>query len=188
MISEPDIQELKNAVRGPVLLPGDAGFEQEVAGYNLAVVHRPDVAVGVTDAADVSAAMKWAAARRMPVGVQATGHGANQVMEHGLLMTTGRMQELDVDPARRTARVGAGVRWRQVIDAAVPHGLIGLNGSTTDAGVVGYTLGGGLPVLGRVFGFAADHVPSIDIATPDGQLRTVDARNEPELFGLLRGG
>ncbi len=48
--------------------------------------------------------------------------------------------------------------------------------------------GGGLPVIGRVFGFAADRVLSIDIITADGRLRTVDARQGPELFGLLRGG
>nr|WP_258190949.1 FAD-binding oxidoreductase [Arthrobacter sp. PAMC25284] len=70
----------------------------------------------------------------------------------------------------------------------MPHGLMGLSGSTSDVSVVGYTLGGGLPVMGRVFGFAADHVRSADVVTADGQLRTVDAEHEPELFGLLRGG
>ncbi len=84
--------------------------------------------------------------------------------------------------------VGTNDKWRTVIDAIVPHGLMGLSGSTSDVSVVGYTLGGGLPVMGRVFGFAADHVRSADVVTADGQLRTVDAEHEPELFGLLRGG
>ena len=55
-------------------------------------------------------------------------------------------------------------------------------------GVVGFTLGGGLPILGRAYGFAADRVRSIDVVTPDAQLRTVDADHEPELFEVLRGG
>ncbi|MFI7481129.1 FAD-binding oxidoreductase [Kocuria sp. M1R5S2] len=132
--------------------------------------------------------MQWAAAHREPVGVQSTGHGADLPMEGGLLLTTGRMQELEVDPRHRVARIGAGVRWRRVIDEVAPHGLAVLNGSASDAGAVGYTLGGGLPVLGRVFGFAADHLRGLDVVTPDGRLRHVDARHEPELFALLRGG
>lgn len=188
MMTESALQELRQGIQGPVLLPGESGFEQEVAAYNLAIVHHPDVAVGVTNAADVAAAMKWAAANGVSVAVQATGHGADSVMQGGLLLTTNRMQDFDFDVEKRVARVGAGVRWRKVIDAVVPHGLMALNGSTTDVGVVGYTLGGGLPVMGRAYGFAADHVRSIDVVTPDGQLRSVDPDHEPDLFALLHGG
>ncbi len=188
MLSTTDTRDLGRNVRGPVLHPGDNGFEDEAAAYNLATVHHPDIVVGATDAQDVVATMKWAATHGVPVAVQATGHGADAAMEGGLLINTSRMQHFEFDPEARTATVGAGVKWRTVLDAVVPHGLIGVNGSTSDVSVVGYTLGGGLPVMGRVFGFAADHVRSIDVVTADGQLRTVDAEHEPELFGLLRGG
>ncbi len=188
MISTTDTRDLSRNVRGPVLHPGDAGFEEEAAAYNLATVHRPEIVVGATDAQDVVATMTWASAHGVPVAVQATGHGADAAMEGGLLINTSRMQDFVFDPEQRTATVGAGVKWRTVIDAIVPHGLMGLSGSTTDVGVVGYTLGGGLPVMGRVFGFAADHVRSVDVVTGDGRLRTVDATHEPELFGLMRGG
>lgn len=188
MLSTTDTRDLGRNVRGPVLHPGDNGFEDEAAAYNLATVHHPDIVVGATDAQDVVATMKWAATHGVPVAVQATGHGADVAMEGGLLINTSRMQDFEFDPERRTATVGAGVKWRTVLDAVVPHGLIGMNGSTSDVSVVGYTLGGGLPVMGRVFGFAADHVRSIDVVTADGQLRTADAEHEPELFGLLRGG
>lgn len=183
-----DVEELGRQIAGPVLTPQDDGYERETAAYNLATPIRPDVVVGAVDADAVAAAVAWAAARRVPVGVQATGHGADGPMQGGLLISTARLQECTVDPEARTARVGAGVRWRSVLEASVPHGLVGLNGSTTDVGVVGYTLGGGLPVLGRTFGFAADHVRSADVVTPDGRRRTVDATHEPELLGLLRGG
>jgi FAD/FMN-containing dehydrogenase len=49
-------------------------------------------------------------------------------------------------------------------------------------------VGGGLPVLGRAHGFAADHVRSMDIVTADGALRRIDADAEAELFSLMRGG
>lgn len=188
MIITTAVQDLRGSVRGPVLVPEEDGFEQETAAYNLATIHHPDLVIGATDAADVVAAMKWAAAHGVPVGVQATGHGADTAMVGGLLINTSRMQDFDFDPEQRVATAGAGVKWRKVIDTIVPHGLIGLNGSTTDVSVVGYTLGGGLPVMGRVFGFAADHVRSFDVVTADGRLRSVDSQHEPDLFALLRGG
>ncbi|MEX5235825.1 FAD-binding oxidoreductase [Kocuria arenosa] len=187
-ISPAALAELGQQVTGPVLTVQDDGYERETSAYNLATAIRPDVVVGAVDAGDVTTAVAWAAAHRVPVGVQATGHGADRPMQGGLLINTARLQECTVDPDTRTARVGAGVRWRTVLEAAVPHGLAGLNGSTTDVGVVGYTLGGGMPVLGRTFGFAADRAYSFDVVTTDGAHRTVDAEHEPELFALLRGG
>ena len=54
--------------------------------------------------------------------------------------------------------------------------------------MVGYTLGGGLPVLGRAYGYAADRVHSFQVVTPDATLRTATADTEPDLFWALRGG
>ncbi|MEV5053987.1 FAD-binding oxidoreductase [Arthrobacter sp. LAR12-1-1.1] len=188
MLVNDDIHALSRAVGGPVVLPGSPEFAEETFAFNVATVHRPDVVLGAADAQDVAAAVKWAAEHRIPVSVQSTGHGADSAIDGGLLINTRRLQDLQIDPVGRTARVGAGVKWRTVLEASVPHGLVGLHGSSTDVGVVGYTVGGGLPVLGRAHGFAADHVRSMDIVTADGALRRIDADAEAELFSLMRGG
>ncbi|MFV0134417.1 FAD-binding oxidoreductase [Streptomyces sp. HMX87] len=180
--------DLSGAVRGPVLYPGDDAYAAEVTGFNLAAPHNPDLVVGATCADDVVAAMRWAAATGTPVAVQATGHGANFPIIGGLLVTTSRMTDVHVDPRERTATIAAGAKWRHVLEAGAPHGLAALSGSSTDVGAVGYTLGGGLPVLGRTYGYAADHVRSFEVVTPDGTLRHTDALHEPELFWALRGG
>jgi hypothetical protein len=132
--------------------------------------------------------MRWAAGRGLPVAVQATGHGANVAVDRGLLINTRRMDAVTVDPVTATATVAAGATWKDVLTAAAPHGLAGLCGSASSVGVVGYTVGGGLPVLGRCFGLAADHVHSLEVVTADGRLRHVDATTEPDLFWALRGG
>ena len=172
----------------PVLRPGDAGFAEEVTGFNLAHPHEPDVVVAACDAEDVATAVRWAAAQGMPIAVQATGHGADDAMDGGLLISTRRMNEVHVDPRNRTATVGAGATWRDVLSAAAPHGLGGLCGSSTGVGVVGFTVGGGLPVLGRAYGWAADRVLGMQVVTADGVVRHVDAGTEPDLFWALRGG
>ncbi|WP_063790219.1 FAD-binding protein [Streptomyces sp. NRRL B-24085] len=181
--------ELAAQITGPVLEPEDEGFAAECAPFNLAVTHRPRVVVGAVNSADVQAAVRFAAQRRLPVAVMATGHQATLTADDAVLITTHRMTQVSVDPASRTARVAAGARWQQVIDAATPLGLAPLNGSSPLVGVIGYTLGGGLsPTMGRALGWAADHVTSMEVVTADGELRSVDAASEPDLFWALRGG
>ncbi|MGC5256350.1 FAD-binding oxidoreductase [Gordonia sp. DT218] len=175
-------------VAGPVLTPTDPGYAAELAGFNVATVQTPDIVVGATSADDVAAAVRYARDHGLRVGVRATGHGPVVEGNGFLTIVTSRMTEVSVDPVTRTARVGAGARWRDVIAATAAHGLSGLVGSSSSVGVVGYTLGGGLSPLGRQFGYAADHVRSIEVATADGTIRTVDAGAGPDLFWALLGG
>ncbi|MGW1406165.1 FAD-binding oxidoreductase [Streptomyces sp. NPDC002403] len=158
------------------------------AGFQTGFAVRPDLVVEAAHAEDVRAAVAGAAARGLPVRVHATGHGLPGAVEGGVLISTRRMDSVAIDPVRRTARIGAGVTWGQVIEAAAPHGLAPLNGSSPSVGAVSYTLGGGLGVLAREFGYAADHVHALDVVTADGVLRRVSPDSEPELFWALRGG
>ncbi|MFD0316563.1 FAD-binding oxidoreductase [Streptomyces flavalbus] len=183
----PDLFAL-STIHGPVLRPTDEGYEAEARGFNLAVRHTPDVIVAATGEDDVVTAMRWAAATGTPVAVQSTGHGANAAVPEGLLITTSRMTEVTVDPRARTATIAAGAKWRHVLEAALPHGLSALTGTSTDVGAVGYTVGGGLPVLGRAYGYAADLVRSFRVVTADGTLHTASATEDPDLFWALRGG
>ncbi|QDQ11568.1 FAD-binding oxidoreductase [Streptomyces spectabilis] len=169
--------------------PGQEGYEDEIAGFQTGFAQEPDVVVAASDADDVVAAVRYAAAAGLPVGVQATGHGLPDAARGGVLISTRRMDSVEIDAAARTVRVGAGVRWAPVVAAAAEHGLAPLNGSAPSVGVVAYTLGGGVGILAREFGYAADHVRSVDVVTADGELRHVTAASEPELFwGLLGGG
>ncbi|WP_406096944.1 FAD-binding oxidoreductase [Streptomyces sp. NBC_01013] len=157
-------------------------------GYQTGFAIRPDLVVEAADAEDVRTAVARAARDGLRVRVHATGHGLAGPVDGGVLISTRAMDSVLVDPVRHTARIGAGVTWGQVIEAAAPHGLAPLNGSSPGVGAVSYTLGGGLGVLAREFGYAADLVRSFDVVTGDGVLRHVTAADEPELFWGLRGG
>lgn len=187
-VPDADVEQLRSLVHGPVYAAGDDGLAAEVATWNVAVQHTPAVAVGATCAADVATAVTWATAHGLGVSVQATGHGPVRNAAGSLMITTRRMQGVSIDPERRVARVEAGVKWKRVMDAAAEFGLAGLCGSSSDVGVVGYTLGGGLGSLGRQHGFAADAVRSVELVTADGRQRTLSADSEPELFWAVRGG
>src|SRR5919201_3017677 len=143
---------LRGRVQGPVFLPGDDGYDAERSGFQVDDPHRPAVIVGATAAEDVQVAVALAAERALPVAAQATGHGLAARAHGGVLVTTGRLQGLLVDPAARTATLEAGVTWGQVIEAAAQHGLAPLNGSSPGVGAVGYLLAGGLGLLRRRYG------------------------------------
>ena len=160
---------------------------EELSGFQTGFTVRPAHVIAAASAEDVVAAVRHAAAERLPVTVRATGHGLPGPVEGGVLVSTRRMDQVSVDPVERTARVRAGVRWGQVVDAAAPHGLAPLNGSAPGVGAVSYTLGGGLGILAREFGYAADHVRSLDVVTADGRLRQVTRESAPDLYWALLG-
>src|SRR6185295_6817484 len=98
-----------------------------------------------------------------------TGHGTKVPADEGILVKTGAMATVLVDPDRRVAHVGPGARWGDVLAAAAPFGLAPLSGSSPDVGVAGYTLGGGVGWLARRHGFAADSVVRAEVVTADGR-------------------
>ena len=169
--------------------PGSAEYDEHRAGFQLREQHQPAHVVAARTAGDVVAAVRHAAESCMPIAVQATGHGlANPLAGEGVLVSTRRMGSVDVDPGAGTAWVGAGARWRNVIEAAARYDLAPLSGSMPGVGAVSYTLGGGIGLMARRYGFAADHVTRLELATVDGSLLKVSEHEEPDLFWALRGG
>lgn len=179
---------LSAQVTGPVLVPGDDGYDDEVAAFNLATTLRPDVAVGATSTQDVVAAVRAARAHGVPLVVHATGHGAEHPVTSGLLVSTRRLDAVHVDPAARKATVGAGVRWAAVAAAAAEHGLAPVAGSSPTVGVVGYLLGGGVGPFARSHGYSSDRLLGATVVTGTGEVVEVSAAAHPDLLWALRGG
>ncbi|WP_043625632.1 FAD-binding oxidoreductase [Nonomuraea candida] len=180
--------DLRGAVAGRVLLPGDEGFEQAAKPWNLSVRQPVAAVVEAADAGDVAAVARFASARGLTVAAQPSGHGATGDTEGVILLRTRRLGGVEVRREERTARVGAGVTWGEVLAEAGPLGLTGLAGSSPVVSVTGYTLGGGLSWFGRKHGFAADSVRSFEVVRADGETATVTAGSDPDLFWALRGG
>ncbi|MFI6293641.1 FAD-binding oxidoreductase [Nonomuraea sp. NPDC050790] len=163
-------------------------YDGERTGFQLSASHRPDVIFAAETAADVRAAVAHAAGRELPVAVQATGHGMPGASDGGVLITTGRMDGVRVDPATATAWIEAGTPWSKVVEAAAPHGLAPLSGAAPAVGALSYTLGGGIGLMARKHGYAADHVRSIEVVTAGADLVLATPDKEPDLFWALLGG
>ncbi|WP_225754975.1 FAD-binding oxidoreductase [Actinotalea sp. Marseille-Q4924] len=182
------VAALRGALPGAVHAPGDAAYDALVTPWNLAVTLAPAVVVAPTTGQEVALVVRTAAAYGLSVGVQCTGHGADGAARPDVLVSTRRLDELAVDPAAATARVGAGLTWAPVVQAAAAHGLLPVTGSSTGVGVVGFLTGGGVGPFARTDGLAADRVRALEVVTGDGELRRVTPTQHPDLFRVLRGG
>ena len=185
-----DLDSLRSSSQGPVLGPGDDGWDAARQAWNLMADQHPAVVACPTSVADVVAAVDFARAHGLRVAAQGTGHAATALapLERSLLLKTMRMGRVDVDPVARRARVEAGALWGDLAVAAGEYGLSALAGSSPDVGVVGYSLGGGIGWLSRRHGLAANSITAAELVTAEGRLVRTDAEHEPDLFWALRGG
>jgi FAD/FMN-containing dehydrogenase len=170
--------------------PGDPDWDKARSAFNLAADQRPELIAYPESAEDVAAAIAYARANGLRIAPQRTGHAAQAIdsLAGALLLRTDRLTGVELDATARTARIAGGTAWGEVSDAATPHGLAPIAGSARTVGVAGYHLGGGLSLVSRKLGLAANAIRAIELVTADGSLVRATADNEPELFWALRGG
>ena len=189
-IADDPRQTLRRRLRGTLIEPGETGWDAATQAYNLTVVQEPAFVAVPANAFDVVEIVGYARTHGMQVAAQRTGHNAAPLgsLDGVVLLRTDKLGSVEIDAERLVARVGAGAKWADVVPRASELGLAALHGSTPDVSVAGYSLGGGVGWYGRKLGLAANSVTAIELVTPDGALRRVDADNDPDLFWALRGG
>ncbi|ULN50751.1 FAD-binding protein [Mycolicibacterium goodii] len=186
--SADDLSTLRRRLRGTVLLPGDAGFEDARKPWTLTIDQAVRAVVDVADVGDASALVGYARETGTSLSIQPTGHSATPAANGSILVRTRHLDEVRVDPERKIARVGAGVSWTQLHSLVAQGGLLALAGSAPGVGITGYTLGGGLSWFSRRYGWAAQSVRAIEGICADGARFRATTDSEPDLFWALRGG
>jgi len=183
-----DLNSFRHRVSGDVLTPADENYDAARAGWNLVIKQQPDLIIIADGEDDVVEAVSYANDVNFPVTVQATGHGQPKTCVGGVLINTGNLKSVQIDAASKTACVGAGATWKDVIEAAYPHGLAPVSGSSPDVGVVGYTVGGGYGITSRMHGLSIDNVRRFRIVLPGGELKTASPDENSDLFFAVLGG
>ncbi|KTS90798.1 FAD-linked oxidase [Microbacterium testaceum] len=186
-VSNIPLERVREVVRGRVLLPQDPAFDEARRPWNLAIEQAPLAVVEAADADDVAALVRFAADHGVAIATQPSGHGATGRVGGAILLRTADLDAIDIDPVAQTARVGAGVRFGVLQEAAAAHALTALPGSSPVVSVAGAALGGGLSWFGRAYGWIADSILGADVVLADGTMRHVD-ESEPDLLWALRGG
>jgi FAD/FMN-containing dehydrogenase len=191
VLGEATVQELRDSLRGGLLLSGDDGYtegKQIWNGAHDAVM--PAVVASCTGVADVMAALGFARAHDLTVAVRGGGHSVAglSTVDGGMLIDLSPVRNVRVDPEARIAYVGPGATWGDVDHETQQFGLATTGGLVSTTGVAGFTLGGGIGWLMRQYGLAADNLVGADVVTADGRFVHASATENPELFWGLRGG
>jgi FAD/FMN-containing dehydrogenase len=189
-LEPPQLQDLRARLRGPVLLPGDPGYDQARSIWNGMIDRRPALIVRCLGTADVIAAVNFAHQHGILISVKGGGHNISglAVCDGGMMLDLGLMRGVWVDPARRLARAQGGCVLGDVDRETQLHGLAAVMGFISNTGVGGLTLGGGFGYLTRRFGWTCDNVRSFEVVTAEGRLVQASQAENPDLFWALRGG
>lgn len=189
-ISASTASELRAHLRGELLEPDAASYDEVRQLWNADIQRYPAVIARCVDVADVIACVKWARSHDVRVSVRCAGHNISGAAscEGGLVIDLGPMRGTRVDPVAQRIRAQGGCTWGEVDHAAQAFGLATTGGVNSITGIGGLTLGGGIGWLMRKHGLACDNLVAADVVTAEGELIRTDAEENPDLLWALRGG
>ncbi len=184
------IGELRRAMDGPVIVPGDSDFDNARQVWNAEVDRRPAAIARCLSTADVTEATTFAREHALEISVRAGAHNTAgmAVSDDGLMIDLSAMNSVAVDPAAKRARVGGGALLADLDAATQAHGLAVPAGLVSHTGVGGLTLGGGMGWLTRQYGLTIDNLTAAEVVTASGQVLRAAPDEHPDLFWAIRGG
>lgn len=189
-LSKAQIKELGEALNGRVLLSGHPEYDGARKVWNGMHDKHPALIARCQNSQDICHAVDFARDNDLLLAVRGGGHSwpGKSTCDGGLMLDLAEMINIDVDAKGQTAWCEGGALLGHLDDATLAQGLVTTAGVVSHTGVGGYTLGGGFGRLNRKYGLTIDNVLGAEIITADGQVRTVSADNEPDLFWAIRGG
>jgi FAD/FMN-containing dehydrogenase len=184
------VQQLKDSLRGALLLPGEPGYDDARSVQNASIDRHPALVVQPTGVADISTAVTFAREHQLLLAVKCGGHSysGKSTCDGGMQIDLSRFRAVRVDPLSRTAYVAGGSLLGELDHEAMAFGLVTTAGTVSHTGVGGLTLGAGFGRLARRFGLAVDNVKGVDIVTADGRVLHASATEHPDLYWGVRGG
>jgi FAD/FMN-containing dehydrogenase len=184
------LRRFASSLRGSVVLPDDAAYDDARAVWNAAIDRRPAAVARCADVTDVQRAVDFARMHDLRIAVRGGGHGfaGHATCDGGLVIDCSPMRDVTIDVPGRIARVAAGCTLGELDQATQAFGLASPTGTAPPTGVAGLTLGGGLGWLMGKYGLACDNLVAAEVVTADGQRLRASADEHPDLLWGLRGG
>src|SRR3954453_11511852 len=181
---------IQGTFSGDLYRPGDDGYDDARHVINKMIARSPALVGRPADEAGLTARVNLARERGLPLAVRCGGHGVSGhgTCDGGIVLELGAFKKVDIDPAGKIVRAGAGLMWGDLDAATQEHGLAVTGGRVSTTGVGGLTLGSGSGWLERSLGFVCDNLLSAQVVTADGRIVTASATENTELFWALRGG
>jgi FAD/FMN-containing dehydrogenase len=188
--SNEKIKNLKDKVKGEIVLPGDPNYNEVREIWNAMIDRRPAVIVQCAEADDVPHAISYARENGLEISIRGGGHNiaGSALCNDGVMIDLSNMTAVKVDIQKKRAYVQPGATLGEFDKAIQAYGLatpVGINSTT---GIAGLTLGGGFGWLTRKYGMTIDNLISAKMVTADGRKIQVSEDENTDLFWAIRGG
>src|SRR5918992_1087800 len=181
------IDELRKGLDGRVISPGDSDYDEARMVMAGGIDKHPAAIARVATAQDVARVVTAARDAGVEIAVRSGGHSGagHSTTDGGVVIDLRDLNDIDLDVGGRRVWAGAGLTAGDVTAAVIPHGLVIGFGDTSTVGIGGLTTGGGVGYLVRRDGLTIDNLIGAEVVTADGEIRTVDADNDPDLFWAI---
>ena len=190
IVDAADLTNLAFALRGNIIHPGDAPYDEARRLWNGMFDRKPALIIQCAGPSDVIETVNFARTRGLLFTVKGGGHGmaGHAAYDDTLMIDLSHMRGIRVNPVARTVHAQAGCTWGDVDRETQAFGLVTPGGVVADTGIAGLTLGGGYSWVRRKYGMSIDALLSVDIVTADGRYLTASETQNEDLFWAVRAG
>ena len=184
------LANLPSGLRGRLITPNEDEYDAQRQVFLGDFDRRPSAIVRVADVDDVARVLGFAHDTGAELAVRCGGHSAvgQSTTDGGVVLDLRDLSTIEIDPAGRTVWAGGGLSALELTKATDEQGLAVGFGDTGSVGIGGITMGGGIGYMVRKHGMTIDSLLAAEVVTADGELHSVDADHEPDLFWAIRGG
>ncbi|RTE83072.1 hypothetical protein BHE90_002404 [Fusarium euwallaceae] len=146
--------------------------------------------VKVATEEDVQTIVRYANKKDIPFLTVSGGHGWSsqlQNMQHGIGISTQKLNTMKLAKDGKTVRLGGGVKSGQVERFLSSQGKRSVTGVCECTGLMGVALGGGHGTLQGHYGLLADQIVAARVVLANGRPVTASKKENADLFWALRG-
>jgi len=189
-LKQDQIDGLRSRLRGPLLTPGETGYEESRTVWNGMIDKKPALVARCLETGDVQECVRFATQNDLLLCVKGGGHNIAGLAtaDGALMLDMSAMRGVWVDTERKLAHAQTGCVLGDVDRETQLHGLAAVLGFVSLTGIAGLTLGGGFGYLTRRWGWTSDNVVGMSIVTADARLVRASSDENADLFWGLRGG
>jgi len=178
-----------SSLKGHLIAPGDAEYNSARRVWNWRYDEHPAMIARCAGADDLRRSVEFARKQHLLTALRSGGHSfaGYSTCNGGLVIDLSRMKRVQVDPAKHVAHAEPGILIAEFDNALALSGLSASMGACPDVGIGGLTLGGGNGFLETVYGTACDNLLAVEVVTANGESRSANASENPDLYWAMRG-
>lgn len=178
-----------SGLTGKIITKESFEYEESRLAWNRAIEKYPLVIIYCNNEEDVINAILWAKNNSIEIRIRSGAHSyegystGNDVA----IIDISKMNEIYIDENNGFAKIGGGVRNREIYEALGNRNYAFPGGGCPTVGVAGLVLGGGWGYSSRFLGLACDSLIEVEMINYEGKKLILNEQSNSDLFWACKG-